>query len=77
LSVRVARPTRVRMAETVLSSVELQRLAERIESLLTIAPELAFTFRVVLAAEGEDPSPDVLARLNKVLDEVQEGWRLE
>ena len=41
-----------------------------------IAPELAFTFRVSLTAEGDRPIPDVLARLNEVLGEIQEGWEL-
>jgi len=76
LSVRVARPATAMMAETILSPTELQRLAEKVESLLTIAPELAFTFRVVLTAEGERPSAEALARLNEVLDEIQEGWKL-
>jgi hypothetical protein len=31
---------------------------------------------VSLTAEGERPSPDVLARLNEVLDEIQGGWEL-
>jgi hypothetical protein len=64
------------ITETTLSPAELQRLAESVERLLTIAPELAFTFRVSLTAEGERPSLDVLARLNEVLDEIQEGWEL-
>jgi hypothetical protein len=61
------------ITETILSPAELQKLAERVERLLTIAPELAFIFRVSLTAEGERPSPDVLARLNEVLDEIQAG----
>ena len=54
----------------------MQRLAESVERLLMFAPELAFTFRGSLTAEGERPIPDVLARLNEVLDEIQEEWRL-
>jgi len=77
LSVRVARPATAMLAETVLSLTELHRLADKVEQLLTIAPELAFTFRVTLTAEGEHPSAKVLARLNKVLGEIQEGWWLE
>ena len=76
LAVRVARPLTAMIAETTLSPTELQKLAEAVERLLTIAPELAFTFRVGLTAEGERPSADVLARLNEVLDEIQEGWKL-
>jgi hypothetical protein len=76
LGVRVARPAAAMIAETTLSPAELQRLAESVERLLMIAPELAFTFRVSLTAEGERPGPDVLARLNEVLDEIQGGWEL-
>ena len=76
LAVRVARPLMALIAETTLSPTELQKLAEAVEHLLTIAPELDFTFRVSLTAEGEHPAADVLARLNGVLDEVQERWRL-
>ena len=64
------------ITEATLSPAKLQWLAESMERLLTIAQELAFTFRVSLTAEGERPSPDVLARLNEVLDEIQEGWEL-
>ncbi|MCR4407531.1 MAG: DUF499 domain-containing protein [Anaerolineae bacterium] len=76
LSLRVARPAAAMMAEATLSPTELQRLAERVEQLLSLAPELAFTFRISLTAEGERPSREVLARLNEVLDEVREGWKL-
>jgi len=77
LGVRVARPATTVFADTTLSPTELQKLAEAVERLLTIAPELAFTFRVILAAEGKRPSADVLARLNEVLNEIQEGWNLQ
>ena len=76
LALRVARPAAALIAETTLSPSELQKLAELVERLLTIAPELAFTFRVSLTAEGERPNREVLARLNEVLDEVREGWKL-
>lgn len=77
LNIRIARPATAMLAETVLSPAELQKLAEGVERLLTITPELAFTFRMSLTAEGERPSADVLARLNEVLDEIQSGWKLE
>lgn len=76
-SVRIARPATAMIAEATLSPTELQRLADSVEQLLMIAPELAFTFRMSLTAEGERPSADVLARLNEVLDEIQAGWKLE
>jgi hypothetical protein len=76
LSVRIARPATAMIAETTLSSTELQRLAECVERLLTLAPELAFTFRVSLTAEGERPSADVLRRMNEILNEIQAEWKL-
>lgn len=77
LGLRISRPATVMTAEATLSPAELQRLAENVERLLSLAPELAFTFRVILTTEGEHPSTDVLARLNEVLDEIRAGWRLE
>jgi len=65
------------IAETALSPTQLLRLAESVEQLLSIAPELTFTFRLSLTAEGERPNAEVMARLNEVLDEIQAGWRLE
>lgn len=44
--------------------------------LLVIAPELSFSFRVVLSAEGQAPEPIILDRLNEVLERIQPGWRL-
>jgi hypothetical protein len=76
LSVRVARPETAMIAEATLSSTELQRLAEGVERLLTIAPELGFTFRMTLVAEGERPDAETLSRLNEVLGEIREGWEL-
>jgi len=76
LIVKVRRPAAALLAETVLDPAALQKLAERIEQLLLIAPELAFAFRVTLSAEGQRPDPETMQRLNTLLDEVQGGWRL-
>lgn len=75
LAIKVRRPAAVLLAETVLDPAALQKLAERIEQLLLIAPELAFTFKVTLSAEGQRPDPETLQRLNSLLDEVQKGWQ--
>jgi hypothetical protein len=40
---------------------------------LTIALELAFTFRMILTAEDEAPAPGVLAQMNEVLNKVRPG----
>ncbi len=76
LATRVRRPVAALLAEANLDPLALQQLAERADQLLTLAPELAFTFRVTLTAEGERPDPELLERLNRVLDEIQPGWQL-
>ena len=40
-------------AEATLEPMALQRVAEQMDQLLTIAPELALGFRVTLTAEGQ------------------------
>jgi len=76
LIVKVRRPAAALLAETVLDPAALQKLVERIEQLLLTAPELAFTFKLTLSAEGERPDTEILQRLNALLDEVQKGWVL-
>ncbi len=76
LAVKVRRPAAALLAETVLDPAALSRLIERIDQLLLAAPELAFTFKVTLSAEGQRPDPDTLQRLNALLDEVQRGWEI-
>jgi hypothetical protein len=74
LTLHLALPETAMMAETTLTATELQRLVERIEDLLTTAPELAFNFRLVLSAEGKQPDSETMKRLNDLLGEVQDGW---
>jgi hypothetical protein len=76
LTVKVRRPAAALLAETVLDAAALQKLAERIEHLLRVAPELAFTFKLTVSAEGQRPDSETLRRLNVLLDEVQKGWAL-
>lgn len=75
-SVRVRQPDAVLYGETTLDSMGLQRLPEGAIELFAIAPELNFTFRVSLTAEGQPPDPETLAQLNKLLGEIQDGWKL-
>jgi hypothetical protein len=77
LWVRVRLPAAALFAEATLDPVALQKLAEQVEELLTIAPELAFTFRVALSAEGQRPDTGTLQRLNELLGEIQSGWELK
>ena len=67
---RVREPDWVRHSESRLTETEVQDLAERIGSLSEIAPELDFEFRLVVTAQGERPSDEVLERLNEALGEV-------
>jgi hypothetical protein len=76
LSVRVRLPAAALFAEATLDAAALQKLAEQVEGLLTTAPELAFTFRVALSAEGKRPDSGTLQRLNDLLTEIQAGWKL-
>jgi hypothetical protein len=71
-----ARPRRALLAEATLSPDEMQQLADRIATLLALAPELTLTFRTTMTAEGDMPSAAVLAQLNEVLAQVHPGWKL-
>jgi hypothetical protein len=75
LAVRVRPPVVAMLAEATLDAMALQRLAERVEQLLTIAPALAFSFRVTLSAEGRRPDVETMRRLNELLAEFQPGWK--
>lgn len=76
LAVRIRLPAAVLLAEATLDPMALQKLAERVEQLLTIAPQLAFSFRVILSAEGQRPDAETLQRLNELLAEIQPEWGL-
>ena len=69
-------PDVVLYGDAVLDPAALQNLAEQIIELLSLAPELSFSFRVGLSAEGQKPDPDTLDRLNALLEEIKPGWRL-
>ncbi len=75
LLTRIRRPPVVLVADTTLSAAEVQRLTEIATQLLSIAPGLDFTFRVVLTAEGEPPSEEVVEQLDAALENAKAGWR--
>jgi hypothetical protein len=77
LDVRVRMPKASLYAEAQLSAKEIQDFAEIVADLKREAPELEFSFRVTLAAEGEKPTADTLAKLNEMLARVSSKWRLE
>ena len=74
---RVRQPDWVRHSESRLTEEEVQDLAERIGSLSEIAPELEFEFRLVVTAEGERPSNEVLEQLNDLLGGVRDSLKFD
>jgi hypothetical protein len=76
LTGRVSLPDVALYADAILDAAALQILAEQVADLITIAPELAFSFRVALSAEGRKPDEETLRQLNALLDEIKPGWRL-
>lgn len=74
---RVQLPDVALYAETALDPATLQNLVERIPDLITIAPELVFSFRLALTVEGQKPDKETLQQLNALLDEIKPGWKLD
>jgi hypothetical protein len=64
-------------AEAQLSAQEIQDFAEVVAELKRAAPELEFSFRVTVTAEGEKPTADTLTSLNEMIGRVSSKWRLE
>jgi hypothetical protein len=77
LKLRARLPKATLAAEAALTPKQLQDLVGIIAQLKQAAPDLEFAFRVVITAEGEWPSDEVLAKLNELLGEVKSGWRIE
>lgn len=73
---RVQLPDIALYAEVALDAAALQNLVERIPDLITIAPELVFSFRLALTVEGQKPDEETLRQLNELLDEIKPGWKL-
>ena len=57
-------------AESRLTESQIQDFAETISDLSEIAPELEFEFRLVVTAEGESPSREVVDQLNNTFRKV-------
>ena len=68
--IRVRKPAWMRHAESYLTEIEIQDLPERVADLADIAPELDFKFRISISAEGEQPSNEVLEKINEALQKV-------
>ena len=65
--IRVRKPAWMCHAESYLTEIEIQDLAEAVADLADIAPELDFRFRITITAEGEPPSNEV-KEMKKVTD---------
>ncbi len=76
LAVRVKTPAKTLFAEAQLGSAALQEFAENLEKLINLAPELAFTFRISISAEGKAPDEELLKQLNELLNTIKPGWKL-
>jgi hypothetical protein len=77
LKLRVRLPKATLSAEAALTPKQIQDFAAIVAQLKQTAPDLEFAFRVFVAAEGEQPSAEVLAKLNALLGAVKGGWGLE
>lgn len=75
--VRVRMPKASLFAEAQLTAQQLQDFAAIVPDLKRAAAELDFSFRVTVTAEGEKPSDELVAELNKLLAGVSDKWRLE
>lgn len=76
LAIRVKTPSKTLFAEAQLNPAALQEFAETIEKFNALAPELSFTFRVSISAEGKAPDEETIRRLNELLGKVKSGWKL-
>lgn len=66
-------PLWVGHAESHLTETQIQDFAETISDFSEIAPELEFEFRIVVTAEGETPSREVLDKLNNAFRAVTDN----
>ena len=75
--IRVRKPAWVRHAESHLTEIEIQDLADTVSDLIDTAPELDFKFRISITAEGEPPSNEVLEQINDALQKVTDKLKFE
>ena len=75
--IRVRKPAWMSHAESYLTEIEIQDLPERVADLADIAPELDFKFRISISAEGEQPSNEVLEKINEALQKVTDKLKFD
>ena len=76
LKTRVRLPKTTLATEAVLTPKQLQDLMPVIAKLKQSAPDLEFSFRVIITAEGETPANELREKLNGLLGEVKNGWKM-
>jgi hypothetical protein len=74
---KVRLPKATLFAEAGLSAQELSDLGGLVAELKRTAPELDFSFRLSLTAEGEKPSTETLNKLNELLQQASSKLKLE
>ena len=74
---RVRKPAWLCHAESELTEIEIQDLAETVADLADIAPELDFKFRISITAEGEPLSNEVLEKINDALRKVTDKLKFD
>ena len=77
LNLRIRLPKAILSAEATLTPKQIQDFSAIVGQLKQTAPDLEFTFRIFMSAEGERPSDEMLAKLNELLEAVKRGWSLE
>lgn len=77
LNSRVRLPAKTLFAESEVSIADLQKLAEMLPDFLAAAPELNYTFRVSLSAQGNIGNDAVVQKLNDLLSNIQRGWKFQ
>ena len=75
--IRVRQAAWVGHAESHLTEIEIQDLAEMVADLADIAPELDFKFHISITAEGEPPSTEALEKINDALRKVTDKLKFD
>ena len=73
----VRQPSWMKLTESVLTEIEIQDLPDTVSDLIEIAPELDFKYRIVISAEGEQPSEEVLKEINEALQKVTDQLKFD
>lgn len=57
--------------------MNIQDLTETVSDLAEIAPELEFKYRISITAEGDQPSKEVMEKINEALQKVTEKLKFD